>query len=113
MSLTIKVSEPLLNSFAEQYPVERLGIIAFHLEADNAALQALAQAKGYRFTLVSIQKTPGLGIDLTNTMGMKIVGDVAVINRKGRIADIIETKSLTQSEFDEKVRAAVKKIAGS
>lgn len=103
----------LLNTLGEQYPGARLAIVAFHLQVnDNAALQTWATAKGYNFTVVSIGKNPGLGVDLVNTMGMKFAGDVAVINARGRIAKVIETKTLTAAELDEKVRSAVSGVAG-
>ncbi|MBS1151310.1 MAG: hypothetical protein H6Q89_3008 [Myxococcaceae bacterium] len=104
----------LFQKLRDQYPAERLAIFAFHMEAaDPVPVKAYAETKQYGFSLVAMKASPALGLDLYQTLGVSMAGDVAVIDKRGRIIKVIETKGLTAAEFDAQVMTAVKKVAGN
>jgi hypothetical protein len=101
----------LFAKIRSEVPEEKLAVLAFHFTAsDPKAADAYAAAHGVNFPIVPVKKTPGLDVDLLQTLGVKYGGDAALVDIHGRIKKLIVGKDLTAEEFENKVRAAVASV---
>jgi hypothetical protein len=102
----------LMAKLRGEVPEEQLAMLAFYFTAsDPKVAEAYATAHGLTFPVIPVKKTPGLDVDLLQTLGVKYGGDVALVDIHGKIKKLIVCKDLTAEEFEGKVRAAVATVA--